>query len=92
MEFNKLQSILPFIFRMTDMFVCTFSMHVFVLKCALLCTLTGGAGCACVLKNHTIWIERQDCAQCVAINTTICSGYCYTQVTFAFIDNLKSAI
>uniref|UniRef100_A0A8D2ZZM9 Gonadotropin subunit beta-2 n=1 Tax=Scophthalmus maximus TaxID=52904 RepID=A0A8D2ZZM9_SCOMX len=31
--------------------------------------------------NHTLWIERQDCAQCVAINTTICSGYCYTQDT-----------
>ncbi|CAK6968277.1 follitropin subunit beta-like [Scomber scombrus] len=34
-----------------------------------------------MLKNHTIWIERHDCAQCVAINTTICSGYCYTQDT-----------
>uniref|UniRef100_A0A3Q3JEM5 Glycoprotein hormone subunit beta domain-containing protein n=1 Tax=Monopterus albus TaxID=43700 RepID=A0A3Q3JEM5_MONAL len=30
-------------------------------------------------SNHTLWIERQGCTQCVAINTTICSGYCYTQ-------------
>lgn len=55
-------------------------MPLFVLKCMLLCALTGGTVCACMLKNHTIWIERQDCAQCMAINTTICSGYCYTQV------------
>ncbi|XP_067382384.1 follitropin subunit beta-like [Channa argus] len=41
----------------------------------------GGTVCACMLKNYTLWIERQDCAQCVAINTTICSGYCYTQDT-----------
>uniref|UniRef100_A0A3B4WEZ6 Gonadotropin subunit beta-2 n=1 Tax=Seriola lalandi dorsalis TaxID=1841481 RepID=A0A3B4WEZ6_SERLL len=37
--------------------------------------------CACTLKNHTLWIESNNCAQCVAINTTICSGYCYTQDT-----------
>uniref|UniRef100_A0A8C9YUP6 Glycoprotein hormone subunit beta domain-containing protein n=1 Tax=Sander lucioperca TaxID=283035 RepID=A0A8C9YUP6_SANLU len=51
-----------------------------VLKCMLLCALMHGAVCACMLKNHTIWIERHDCGQCTAINTTICSGYCYTQV------------
>ncbi|XP_051282241.1 thyrotropin subunit beta-like [Dicentrarchus labrax] len=51
------------------------------LKCMLLCTLTGWTVCACMLKNHTLWIERHDCAQCVAVNTTICSGYCYTQDT-----------
>ncbi|XP_073325835.1 follitropin subunit beta-like [Pagrus major] len=43
--------------------------------------MTGWTACACMLKNHTIWIERQDCGQCVAVNTTICSGYCYTQDT-----------
>ncbi|XP_038578398.1 follitropin subunit beta-like [Micropterus salmoides] len=52
-----------------------------VLKYMLLCALMGGTACACVLKNHTLWIERHDCAQCVAVNTTICSGYCYTQDT-----------
>ncbi|XP_028438123.1 follitropin subunit beta [Perca flavescens] len=52
-----------------------------VVKCMLLCALMHGAVCACMLKNHTIWIERQDCGQCVAINTTICSGYCYTHDT-----------
>ncbi|XP_034001009.1 thyrotropin subunit beta-like [Trematomus bernacchii] len=52
-----------------------------VLKCMLLCTLMHGTVFSCMLKNHTIWIERQDCGQCVAINTTICSGYCHTQDT-----------
>ncbi|XP_013885151.1 follitropin subunit beta-like [Austrofundulus limnaeus] len=53
----------------------------FVLKCTLLCTLMAVIVCSCTLKNHTIWIERQNCTQCVAINTTICSGYCYTRDT-----------
>ncbi|XP_075947450.1 follitropin subunit beta-like [Anarhichas minor] len=56
-------------------------MPLLVLKCMLLCALMHGAVCACMLKNHTLWIERRDCGQCVAINTTICNGYCYTQDT-----------
>uniref|UniRef100_A0A3Q3LRI8 Gonadotropin subunit beta-2 n=1 Tax=Mastacembelus armatus TaxID=205130 RepID=A0A3Q3LRI8_9TELE len=52
-----------------------------VLKCLMLYALMGGTVCTCMLKNHTLWIERHDCDQCVAINTTICSGYCYTQDT-----------
>uniref|UniRef100_A0A3B5R2I2 Gonadotropin subunit beta-2 n=1 Tax=Xiphophorus maculatus TaxID=8083 RepID=A0A3B5R2I2_XIPMA len=35
----------------------------------------------CMLMNHTIWIEKENCTQCVAVNTTICSGYCYTRDT-----------
>uniref|UniRef100_A0A3Q3QQD8 Gonadotropin subunit beta-2 n=1 Tax=Monopterus albus TaxID=43700 RepID=A0A3Q3QQD8_MONAL len=57
------------------------SMPLFVLKWMPLCALMGGMVGACMLKNHTLWIERQGCTQCVAINTTICSGYCYTQDT-----------
>lgn len=63
--------------------VCCFSMPLFILKYSLLCALMVGTVHACMLKNHTFWIERQGCGQCVAINTTICSGYCYTQVTTA---------
>ncbi|XP_025757280.1 follitropin subunit beta-like [Oreochromis niloticus] len=51
------------------------------LKSLLLCALMVGAVYTCMLKNYTLWIEKQDCTQCVAINTTICSGYCYTQDT-----------
>ncbi|XP_036960640.1 follitropin subunit beta-like [Acanthopagrus latus] len=54
---------------------------VLLLKCMLLCAMTGWTACICMLKNHTIWIERQDCGQCVAVNTTICSGFCYTKDT-----------
>nr|XP_046252113.1 follitropin subunit beta-like [Scatophagus argus] len=50
-------------------------------KWMLLCTLTVWMACACMLKNHTLLIEKHDCAQCVAVNTTICSGYCFTQDT-----------
>ncbi|XP_034551508.1 thyrotropin subunit beta-like [Notolabrus celidotus] len=57
------------------------SMPSVMLRCMLLCMLMGWTLCACMLTNHTLWIERHDCAQCVAINTTICSGYCYTQDT-----------
>ncbi|XP_068452825.1 thyrotropin subunit beta-like [Clinocottus analis] len=56
-------------------------MSLFVLKCTLLSALLRAATCACMLNNHTLWVERRDCAQCVAINTTICNGYCYTQDT-----------
>ncbi|XP_070695035.1 follitropin subunit beta-like [Pempheris klunzingeri] len=59
----------------------TSSMPSFVLKFMLLYALMGWTGCACTLKNHTLWIERHDCGQCVAINTSICSGYCYTRDT-----------
>uniref|UniRef100_A0A3P8S6A4 Gonadotropin subunit beta-2 n=1 Tax=Amphiprion percula TaxID=161767 RepID=A0A3P8S6A4_AMPPE len=52
-----------------------------VLKCLLLCSLMVGTVCACTLKNHTIQIERENCTQCVAVNTTICSGYCFTKDT-----------
>uniref|UniRef100_A0A3P9DNK2 Gonadotropin subunit beta-2 n=1 Tax=Maylandia zebra TaxID=106582 RepID=A0A3P9DNK2_9CICH len=56
-------------------------MPLFALKSLLLCVLMVGAVYTCMLKNYTLWIEKQDCTQCVAINTTICSGYCYTQDT-----------
>ncbi|XP_040050304.2 thyrotropin subunit beta-like [Gasterosteus aculeatus] len=61
--------------------VWTASMPLLVLKCMLLCALMHRAACACMLSNHTLWIESRDCAQCVAINTTICKGYCYTKDT-----------
>ncbi|KAM8864009.1 thyrotropin subunit beta-like isoform 2-T2 [Spinachia spinachia] len=56
-------------------------MPLFVFKCLLLCALMHRAVCACILNNHTMWMESLECAQCVAINTTICNGYCYTQDT-----------
>ncbi|XP_074536772.1 thyrotropin subunit beta [Halichoeres trimaculatus] len=52
-----------------------------MLRCMLLWMLLGWTLRACMLKNHTLWLEKHDCAQCVAVNTTICSGCCYTQDT-----------
>uniref|UniRef100_A0A3P9Q4Q1 Gonadotropin subunit beta-2 n=1 Tax=Poecilia reticulata TaxID=8081 RepID=A0A3P9Q4Q1_POERE len=52
----------------------------------LLFALMVGAVYTCTLMNHTIWLEKKNCTQCVAVNTTICSGYCYTRDT-----NLKGS-
>ncbi|CAL8276416.1 unnamed protein product [Boreogadus saida] len=49
--------------------------------CVLLCVLISDTACGCTLKNFTLMIEKYECEQCVLINTTICSGYCYTQDT-----------
>ncbi|CAG6021504.1 unnamed protein product [Menidia menidia] len=57
------------------------SMPLLTLRGALLSVMMVGTVYTCTLKNHTIWIETQNCTQCVAINTTICSGYCFTRDT-----------
>ncbi|KAK7884243.1 hypothetical protein WMY93_027366 [Mugilogobius chulae] len=36
---------------------------------------------SCSPKNITLRLEHSECDQCVVINTTICSGFCYTQDT-----------
>uniref|UniRef100_A0A3B5LGR2 Gonadotropin subunit beta-2 n=1 Tax=Xiphophorus couchianus TaxID=32473 RepID=A0A3B5LGR2_9TELE len=56
-------------------------MSLFILRWTLLFALMVGAVYTCTLMNHTIWIEKENCIQCVAVNTTICSGYCYTRDT-----------
>uniref|UniRef100_A0A667WH13 Gonadotropin subunit beta-2 n=1 Tax=Myripristis murdjan TaxID=586833 RepID=A0A667WH13_9TELE len=59
-----------------------FSMSLFALTCMLLCAAWMDVTvCCCMLENYTFWTEIHDCDQCVAINTTMCSGYCYTQDT-----------
>ncbi|XP_014854738.1 PREDICTED: follitropin subunit beta-like [Poecilia mexicana] len=69
------------------MSVCAFSsMPLFILRRTLLFALMVGAVYTCTLMNHTIWLEKKNCTQCVAVNTTICSGYCYTRDT-----NLKGS-
>uniref|UniRef100_A0A3B3VCN1 Gonadotropin subunit beta-2 n=1 Tax=Poecilia latipinna TaxID=48699 RepID=A0A3B3VCN1_9TELE len=55
------------------------SMPLFILRRTLLFALMVGAVYTCTLMNHTIWLEKKNCTQCVAVNTTICSGYCYTR-------------
>ncbi|TRY94920.1 hypothetical protein DNTS_023652 [Danionella cerebrum] len=35
----------------------------------------------CSLKNFTLLVEKHECGHCMAINTTMCSGMCFTQDT-----------
>lgn len=48
--------------------------------CCLLVVLGGDVLLACSLKNYTLYVERHECGHCMAINTTMCSGMCFTQV------------
>uniref|UniRef100_A0A8C4X7G2 Thyrotropin subunit beta n=1 Tax=Erpetoichthys calabaricus TaxID=27687 RepID=A0A8C4X7G2_ERPCA len=33
----------------------------------------------CVPTQYTLYVENPECAFCVAVNTTICAGYCMTR-------------
>uniref|UniRef100_A0A673J876 Thyrotropin subunit beta n=1 Tax=Sinocyclocheilus rhinocerous TaxID=307959 RepID=A0A673J876_9TELE len=33
----------------------------------------------CAPTEYTIYIERQECNYCVAVNTTICMGFCFSR-------------
>lgn len=35
----------------------------------------------CAPTEYTIYIERQECNYCVAVNTTICMGFCFSRVS-----------
>uniref|UniRef100_A0A8C7NS97 Thyroid stimulating hormone subunit beta n=1 Tax=Oncorhynchus mykiss TaxID=8022 RepID=A0A8C7NS97_ONCMY len=35
----------------------------------------------CMMENYTLLMEKRGCSQCIAVNTTICSGFCHTQDT-----------
>lgn len=34
----------------------------------------------CAPMEYIIHVEKRECAYCLAINTTICAGYCMTRV------------
>uniref|UniRef100_A0A8B9H3R5 Glycoprotein hormone subunit beta domain-containing protein n=1 Tax=Astyanax mexicanus TaxID=7994 RepID=A0A8B9H3R5_ASTMX len=46
----------------------------------LLVSLAAGVLLGCSLKNFTLHVEKQECTHCLTINTTVCSGMCFTQV------------
>ncbi|KAL7859531.1 hypothetical protein SRHO_G00146780 [Serrasalmus rhombeus] len=33
----------------------------------------------CSLRNFTLHVEKPECGRCMVINTTICSGMCFSQ-------------
>ncbi|XP_072282561.1 thyrotropin subunit beta isoform X2 [Pyxicephalus adspersus] len=45
----------------------------------VLCFAHGHAAFLCTLTEFTMYIEKEECAFCIAVNTTICSGYCPTK-------------
>uniref|UniRef100_A0A8C9UXJ1 Thyrotropin subunit beta n=1 Tax=Scleropages formosus TaxID=113540 RepID=A0A8C9UXJ1_SCLFO len=47
----------------------------------ILCLMMIWAVFACAPKNYTLYVQRLHCDRCVAINTTVCSGFCYSQDT-----------
>ncbi|XP_020349756.1 thyrotropin subunit beta [Oncorhynchus kisutch] len=50
-----------------------------VAMCGLLCLLFSQAVPMCVPTDYTLYEERHECDFCVAINTTICMGFCYSR-------------
>nr|BBI36963.1 thyroid stimulating hormone, beta-subunit [Polymixia japonica] len=45
----------------------------------LLCLLFSPAVPLCTPTDYTIYVEKPECDFCVAINTTICMGFCYSR-------------
>ncbi|KAF2982361.1 hypothetical protein EK904_005405 [Melospiza melodia maxima] len=39
----------------------------------------GQAASLCAPSEYTIHVEKRECAYCLAINTTICAGFCMTR-------------
>uniref|UniRef100_A0A4W5QPC9 Glycoprotein hormone subunit beta domain-containing protein n=1 Tax=Hucho hucho TaxID=62062 RepID=A0A4W5QPC9_9TELE len=59
----------------------------YVLTWVLLFVWLGGGVCVCMMENYTLLIEKRGCSQCIAVNTTICSGFCHTQVRYLNIPS-----
>lgn len=55
-------------------------METAVFPCWLLFLLLSPAVPTCFPTDFTMYVERPECDYCVAINTTICMGFCYSRV------------
>ncbi|KAJ8399568.1 hypothetical protein AAFF_G00409790 [Aldrovandia affinis] len=51
-------------------------MGMVMLTGGLLCLLVGQVISICSPADYTLYVEKPDCDFCVAINTTICMGFC----------------
>lgn len=56
-----------------------------VLAAAILGLLVGRTVPMCVPTEYTLYVEKQECDYCVAINTTICMGFCFSRVRHLLI-------
>ncbi|XP_068614526.1 thyrotropin subunit beta-like [Brachionichthys hirsutus] len=54
-------------------------MHTAVFTSGLLFLLFSPAVPACFPADFTLYVEKPECDFCVAINTTICMGFCYSR-------------
>ncbi|KAG8450936.1 hypothetical protein GDO86_003278 [Hymenochirus boettgeri] len=45
----------------------------------LFCFAFGQTFSLCALTEYTMFVEKKECSFCLAINTTICSGFCMTK-------------
>lgn len=55
-------------------------METAVFSCWLLFLLFSPAVPMCLPTDFTLYVDRPECDFCVAINTTICMGFCYSRV------------
>lgn len=56
------------------------SMSSFFVLSLLFGLIFGQTASLCALSEYTIHVEKRECAYCLAINTTICAGFCMTRV------------
>lgn len=56
------------------------SMETAVLNCWLLFLMFSPTVPMCLPTDFTLYAEKPECDFCVAINTTICMGFCYSRV------------
>lgn len=64
------------------LFVCSSpsSMSPFFVMSLLCGLIFGQTESLCAPSEYTIHVEKRECAYCLAINTTICAGFCMTRV------------
>ncbi|XP_061689062.1 thyroid stimulating hormone subunit beta a isoform X3 [Syngnathoides biaculeatus] len=55
------------------------NMNAVVFTCCLLLLLCSSAAPMCIASDYTLYVEKPECDFCVAINTTICMGFCYSK-------------
>ncbi|KAJ8360461.1 hypothetical protein SKAU_G00169860 [Synaphobranchus kaupii] len=53
-------------------------MSMVLLTSGLLCLLVGQVLSICSPVDYTLYVEKPECDFCVAINTTICMGFCFS--------------
>ncbi|XP_063300384.1 thyrotropin subunit beta [Pelobates fuscus] len=44
----------------------------------IFCIAFGQTISLCLLTEYTMFVEKKECAYCIVVNTTTCSGYCLT--------------